>query len=67
MIWLIVLISINAGPPRVLEKVPYADMQCCQAEKAARDSRQDYFAFAHNVSVKRSVVCSDSTTVGPVG
>jgi hypothetical protein len=66
MIWLIVTISINGGPPQVAEKIPYPDMQSCQAEKAARDHRQDSFAFANNVSVKRSVVCSDSTA-GPVG
>jgi hypothetical protein len=67
MIWLIVTISISGGPPQVAEKIPYPDMQSCQAEKAARDSRQVYFGFAHNVSVKRSVVCSDSNAVGPVG
>jgi hypothetical protein len=67
MIWLIVTISVNGGPPQVAEKIPYADMQSCQAEKAARDSRQDYFAFARGVSVKRNVVCLDSAAGGPVG
>jgi hypothetical protein len=43
VIWLIVLISINGGPPGVLDKIPYGDMESCQAEKAARDSRRDYF------------------------
>jgi hypothetical protein len=49
MIWLIVTISINGGPPQVSEKIPYPDMQSCQAEKAARDHRQDFFGFANNV------------------
>jgi hypothetical protein len=57
MIWLIVTISINGAPPQVAEKIPYGDMQSCQAEKAVRDHRQDSFAFAHGVSVNRNVVC----------
>jgi hypothetical protein len=52
MIWLIVLMSINGGPPLVASKIPYADMQSCLAEKAERDRRQGTFAFAHNVSVQ---------------
>jgi hypothetical protein len=38
MIWLIVTISINGGPPQVSEKIPDPDMQSCQAEKAARET-----------------------------
>jgi hypothetical protein len=59
MIWLIVLISIDGGRPQVVEKIPFKDMQSCQAEKAVRDSRRYYFAFAHDISVKRNVVCSE--------
>jgi hypothetical protein len=57
MVWLIVLISINGGPPGVLDKIPYEDMQSCQAEKAARDSRRDYFVESNGASVKREVMC----------
>jgi hypothetical protein len=60
MIWLIVLISINGGPPRILEKIPYEDMQSCQAEKAVRDSRRDYFVLANGGSIKRRVFCSEA-------
>jgi hypothetical protein len=66
MIWLIVTISINGGPPQVIEKIPYADMQSCQAEKAARDSRRDYFVVANGISIKRNVFCSGAYEV-PVG
>jgi hypothetical protein len=55
MIWLIVLISINAGLPQVLEKVPYGDMQSCQAEKAVRDSRQAHFVTPNGTSIERKV------------
>jgi hypothetical protein len=57
VIWLIVLISINGEHPQVLEKIPYKDIQSCQAEKAVRDSRRDYFAVANGISIKRNVVC----------
>jgi hypothetical protein len=65
VIWLVVWISINGAPPQVVEKIPYDDMQSCQAEKAARDHRQDIFT-ARGVSVVRSVICSDGTA-GPIG
>jgi hypothetical protein len=61
MAWLIVFVSINGTPPRAVEKIPFDDMQSCQAEKAARDSRQAFFAshaFARHVTVERKVVCS---------
>jgi hypothetical protein len=65
MIWLIVWLSINGTPPRVVEKIPFNDMKSCQAEKAVRDSRQGTFlSFAHNASVKRTVVCSDDDAAG---
>jgi hypothetical protein len=57
MVWLIVLISINGGPPRVLDKIPYEDLQSCQAEKVARDSRRDYFVESNGDSVERKVMC----------
>jgi hypothetical protein len=56
MFWLIVTISINGGLPQLSEKIPFEDMQSCQAEKAARDSRPAYFS-ARNISVTRNVVC----------
>jgi hypothetical protein len=59
MIWLIVLISISGGPPRVVERVPYNDVQSCQAEKVLRDSRPDYFRAGNGISIKRNVVCSE--------
>jgi hypothetical protein len=59
VIWLIVLISINAGPSQVVEKIPYEDMKSCQAEKAARDGRQAYFVIANGSSIDRKVFCSE--------
>jgi hypothetical protein len=64
MIWLIVWISINGGTPQVAERIPYADMQSCQAEKSVRDHRKDSFAFARGVSVTRNVVCLDDEPAG---
>jgi hypothetical protein len=68
MIWLVVVISINAGPPQVVEKIPYEDLQSCQAEKAVRDSRRDfYFSVKKNgISVERKVFCSGDSAA-PVG
>jgi hypothetical protein len=67
MIWLIVMISVNAGPPQVLEKVPYEDLRSCLAEKAVRDSRRDFYFHATNgVSVERKVFCSKDPGA-PVG
>jgi hypothetical protein len=63
MVWLIVLIFINAGPPRVLERVPYVDMQSCRAEKAVKDSRQAYFVTSNGTSIRGKVFCSE----GPGG
>jgi hypothetical protein len=31
--------SINGQPPRILDKIPYGDMDSCRAEKAVRKSR----------------------------
>lgn len=62
MIWLIVLVSINGGDQRVIERIPYKDMQSCQAEKAVRDSRPDHFVFANDLSLKRTVLCSEHAT-----
>jgi hypothetical protein len=60
MIWLIVSVSVNGGLAEVVESIPYADMQSCQAAKAVRDSRQaDFYSFANNTSVKSTAVCSD--------
>jgi hypothetical protein len=59
MIWLIVVISINGGPPQIVEKIPYEDMQGCQAEKAMRDSRQAHFVFPKGTSsMERKVFCT---------
>jgi hypothetical protein len=58
MIWLIVLLSVNAGPPRVVEKIPYEDMQSCQAEKALRNSRHGVFVNGV-ISIERKVFCSE--------
>jgi hypothetical protein len=58
MIWLIVLISINGGPQQVVEKILYEDIQTCQAEKAARDSRSLHFVGANGFSMERKVICS---------
>jgi hypothetical protein len=59
MIWLIVVISINGGPPQIIEKIPYEDMQGCQAEKAMRDSRQAHFVVPNGASsIKRKVFCT---------
>jgi hypothetical protein len=58
MIWLIVLISINGGPQQVIEKIPYEDMQSCQAEKSVRDSRNLHFVGANGLSMDRKVICS---------
>jgi hypothetical protein len=57
MVWLIVLISINGGPTGVLDKIPYEDLQSCQAEKAARDSRRDFFVESNGGSIGRKVMC----------
>jgi hypothetical protein len=59
MIWLIVVISINGGPPQIVEKIPYEDMQGCQAEKAMRDSRQAHFVVPNGTSsIERKVFCT---------
>jgi hypothetical protein len=58
MIWLIVVIYINSGPPQVFEKIPYEDIQSCQAEKAVRDSRQAHFVVPNGTSVERKVFCT---------
>ena len=58
MIWLIVVISINGGPPQIVEKIPYKDMQGCQAEKAVRDSRQAHFVAPNGTSIERKVFCT---------
>jgi hypothetical protein len=59
MIWLIVVISINGEPPQIIEKIPYEDMQGCQAEKAMRDSRQAHFVVPNGASsIKRKVFCT---------
>jgi hypothetical protein len=59
MIWLIVLISINGGPLQILDKIPYQDMQSCQVEKMARDSRQASFVNASGASIERKAVCME--------
>jgi hypothetical protein len=71
MTWLIVVISVNAGPPQVVEKIPYEDLRSCQAEKAVRDNRQDVYLHITNgvsvgVSVERKVFCSKDPGA-PVG
>jgi hypothetical protein len=65
MIWLIILMSINGGPPRVVERIPFDDMQSCQAEKAVRDSREGTFTLANKLSVKSDVVCLDAPSLTP--
>jgi hypothetical protein len=49
-----VQVTDGRGAPYAI-RWPCRRMQSCQAEKAVRDRRPDYFAFARNVSVKRSV------------
>jgi hypothetical protein len=67
MIWLVVVISINAGPPQVVEKIPYEDLQSCQAEKAVRDGRRDFYLSVRNgISFERKVFCSKDSAA-PVG
>jgi hypothetical protein len=59
MIWLMVVISINGGSPQIVEKIPYEDMQGCQAEKAMRDSRQAHFVVPNSTSsIERKVFCT---------
>jgi hypothetical protein len=62
MIWLIVPISINGGLPRVLEKIPYEDMQSCGAGKAVRNSRRDYSVLVDVSSIERKVFCLEEPT-----
>jgi hypothetical protein len=67
MIWLFVVISLNAGPPQVVEKIPYEDLQSCLTEKTLRDSRRDdYFHVPTGMSVERKIFCSKNSTA-PVG
>jgi hypothetical protein len=57
------MVSLNGGLPQVLEKIPYENIQSCQAEKAARDSRVDNFVFANTISIKRNVFCLEASTL----
>jgi hypothetical protein len=65
VIWLIVVITINGGPPQVLEEIPFKDMQSCLAEKAARDSRKAVFYYPEVGSIERRLLCSESETPPP--
>jgi hypothetical protein len=58
MIWLIVLISINGGPQRAIEEIPYADLQSCEAEKVVREGRVALHSVPHIASI---FVCRDSS------
>jgi hypothetical protein len=68
MIWLIIMISVNGAHPQVINRIPYDNLQACEAEKALRDNHPPDFQLraGTRLSIVRKIICSDNPG-GPAG